>query len=108
MAIFSAFWLVFGVREAVLGRSGSLLVQMRPTDPKNHADCNPGSPDDKKGGKGGKKGGNTLGGFAPEPPATVPKISAVTGSVGGRGQPVLRTARKGIPSDKKCLKCLSS
>ena len=74
MAIFGAFWLVFGVQEAVVGRSGSLLVQMRPTDPKNHAGCNPGSPDDKKGAKGGKKGGTTLGGFAPEPPATVPKI----------------------------------
>ena len=63
---------------------GSFLVQARPTDPKNHAGCNPGSPDDKKGAKGGKKGGTTLGGSAPEPPATVPKISAVTGSVGGR------------------------
>ena len=73
MAIFGAFWLVFGVREAVLGRSGSFLVQTGPTDPKNHACCNPGSPDDKKGAKGGKKGGTTLGGFAPEPPATAPK-----------------------------------
>ena len=108
MAIFGAFWLVFGVREAVVGRSGSLLVQMRPTDPKNHAGCNPGSPDDKKGAKGGKKGGTMLGGSAPEPPPTVHKISAVTGSVGGRGRPVRRTAREGLPSDKNRLKSLSS
>ena len=73
MAIFGAFWLVFGVREAVLGRSGSFLVQTGPTDPKNHACCNPGSPNDKKGAKGGKKGGDHTRGRRPRTPRDRPQ-----------------------------------
>ena len=89
------FWCVLARFRGGRGRSRPFWAPTRATDPKNHAECSRSIPDAKRGQKRGQGGDITLGGSAPEPPSAARKILAVSGLVGGRGEPLRGTAPKG-------------
>ena len=66
----------------MLGRSSS-LVPTRPTDPKNHADCVPITPDGKMGAKGGKRGAFNEGAAPLTPASAAPQNFGRRGLVRG-------------------------